>query len=205
MDMREIITITTLSIFIFLELFFLIFSVIYNKENSFSKAYLKKIKSFFENEGSWLYDDYYLGYRKFLFLNNNLFNTMLVVSTVLNSIIGIISFVFINIALAWTFISLSILSTIFLIFSKVVILAMYNYSTKNKEFKISNEKIKEIINFLQKLSYDPRINKAILYMNDDFVNRNNFQKRIIFGKFLYEALSIEKINIQNIISILNKN
>ena len=38
MDMREIITITTLSIFIFLELFFLIFSVIYNKENSFSKA-----------------------------------------------------------------------------------------------------------------------------------------------------------------------
>ena len=52
MDMREIITITTLSIFIFLELFFLIFSVIYNKENSLSKAYLKKIKSFFENEGS---------------------------------------------------------------------------------------------------------------------------------------------------------
>ena len=205
MDMREIITITTLSIFIFLELFFLIFSVIYNKENSFSKAYLKKIKLFFENEGSWLYDDYYLGYRKFLFLNNNLFNTMLVVSTVLNSIIGIISFVFINIALAWTFISLSILSTIFLIFSKVVILAMYNYSTKNKEFKISNEKIKEIKNLLQKLSYDPRINKAILYMNDDFANRNNFQKRIIFGKFLYEALSIEKINIQDIISILNKN
>ena len=82
---------------------------------------------------------------------------------------------------------------------------MYNYSTKNKEFKISNEKIKEIINFLQKLSYDPRINKAILYMNDDFPNRNNFQKRIIFGKFLYEALSIEKINIQDIISILNKN
>ena len=82
---------------------------------------------------------------------------------------------------------------------------MYNYSTKNKEFKISNEKIKEIINFLQKLSYDPRINKAILYMNDDFANRNNFQKRIIFGKFLYEALSIEKINIQDIISILNKN
>ena len=64
---------------------------------------------------------------------------------------------------------------------------------------------KEIINFLQKLSYDPRINKAILYMNDDFANRNNFQKRIIFGKFLYEALSIEKINIQDIISILNKN
>ena len=205
MDMREIITITTLSIFIFLELFFFFFSVIYNKENLFSIAYLKKIKSFFENEGSWLYDDYYLGYRKFLFLNNNLFNTMLVVSAVLNSIIGIISFVFINIALAWTFISLSILSTIFLIFSKVVILAMYNYSTKNKEFKISNEKIKEIINLLQKLSYDPRINKAILYMNDDFANRNNFQKRIIFGKFLYEALSIEKINIQDIISILNKN
>ena len=42
-------------------------------------------------------------------------------------------------------------------------------------------------------------------MNDDFANRNNFQKRIIFGKFLYEALSIEKINIQDIISILNKN